>query len=52
MYRCGGSPACVEVEGKEADGNVEGFAWDFVPVNEGAPVSMDRNETEGRGGPG
>lgn len=40
------------MEGEEADGDVQGFAGDFVPVNEGAPVSMDRNETEGRGGPG
>ena len=52
MDGCGGCAACVEVEGEEADGDVEGFAGYFVPVDEGAPVSVDRDETEGRGGAG
>ena len=52
MYGCGRCPPCVEVECKETDGDVEGFAWYFVPVNEGAPVSVDRDKAEGGGGPG
>ena len=35
----------VEVEREEADGEVEGFAGDLVAVDEGAPVSVDRNQT-------
>ena len=52
MYRCGGRPACVEVQCEEADGDVQGFARYFVPVDEGAPVSVDGDETEGGGGAG
>ena len=52
MYGCGRRAACVEMEGEEADGDVEGFAGYFVPVDEGAPVSMDRDEAKGRGGAG
>ena len=35
------------MERKEADGDVEDFAGDFVPVDKGAPVSVYRNEAEG-----
>ena len=52
VYRCGGGPAGVEVEGEEADGDVESLARDLVAVDEGAPVSVDGDEAEGRGGPG
>ena len=52
MYGRGGCAACVEVEREEANGDVESFARYLVPVNEGAPVSVDRYETEGRGGAG
>ena len=52
MDGCGRCAACVEVEGEEADGDVEGFAGDFVPVDEGAPVSVDGDESQGRGGAG
>lgn len=52
MYRCGGCPARVEMEGEEADGDVEGFAGYLVPVDERAPVSVDGNQAEGRGRPG
>lgn len=52
MYGRGGCPARVEVECEEADGDVEGFARYFVPVDERAPVSVDGDQTEGRGGPG
>lgn len=37
----GACAAAVEMECEEADGEVQGFAWDFVPVDEGAPVSVD-----------
>ena len=33
----------VEVERHEADGDVQCFPWDFVPVDEGAEVSVDGN---------
>lgn len=36
----GRAPA-VEVQRDEADAEVECFARDFVPVDEGAPVSVD-----------
>ena len=52
MYGCGRRAACVEMEGEEADGDVKGFAGNFVPVDEGAPVSVDGDEAEGRGGAG
>ena len=37
------------MESEEADGEVEDFAGDLVPVDEGAPVSMDRDKTYWRG---
>ena len=52
MDGCGRCAARVEVEGEEADGDVEGFARYLVSVDEGAPVSVDRDEAEGRGGAG
>lgn len=36
----------VEVQGEEADGEVQRFAGDFVPVDEGAPVSVDRDQSQ------
>lgn len=41
MDRCGGGAARVEVQGEEADGDVQGFSGDLVSVHEGAPVSVD-----------
>ncbi len=49
---CGGGAARVEVQGEEADGDVEGLAGDLVAVDEGAPVAVDGDEAEGRGGAG
>jgi len=48
----GAGAARVEVQGEEADAEVEGFAGDFVAVDEGAPVSVDGDEAEGGGGAG
>lgn len=48
----GGEAAGVEGECDEADGEVEGFAGDFVAVDEGAEGAVDGNEAEGRGGAG
>ena len=46
----GGGPTRVEMQGEEADGEVEDFSGDLVPVHEGAPVSVDGDEAErGRG---
>ena len=42
MYRRGLNAPGVEVEREEADGEVEGFARDFVAMHKGAPVSVDR----------
>ena len=36
-----GRAAAVEVQSEEADAEVESFAWDFVPVDKGAPVPVD-----------
>ena len=44
----GGGASTVEVKGEEADGEVEGFAWDFVSVDEGAPVSVDGDQAKWR----
>lgn len=52
MDRCGGCAACVEMQREEADGDVERFSRDLVSVHEGAPVSVDGDQTEGRGGAG
>lgn len=52
MDGCGGCPARVEMECEEADGDVQGFARDFVPVYERAPVPVNGDKTEGRGGSG
>lgn len=52
MYRCGSCSPRVEVEGEETDGDVQGFAWYFMAVNERAPVSVDGDKAEGGGGPG
>lgn len=41
--------ASVEVQREEADREVQGFPWDFVPVDERAPVSVDRNQPERAG---
>lgn len=46
----GAGAARVEVQGEEADAKVQGFAGDFVAVDEGAPVSVDGDEAEGGGG--
>ena len=35
------------MECEEADRDMKDFAGDFVPVDKGAPVSVDRNEAEG-----
>ncbi len=45
----GGGAAGVEVQGEEADGEVEGFAGDLVAVDEAAPVPVDGDEAEGGG---
>lgn len=49
MYCCCGGAAGVKVESEEADREVEDFAGDLVPVNEGAPVSVDGDKTYWRG---
>lgn len=47
--RCSGCAARVEVQGKEADGDVQRFSRDLVPVHEGAPVAVDGDQAERRG---
>ena len=47
MYRGRLGAAGIEMECEEADGDVEDFAGNFVTVDKGAPVSVDRNEAEG-----
>ena len=44
--RAGRSATRVQVQREEPDRNVERFARDFVAVDEGAPVSVDRNKTQ------
>lgn len=39
--------ASVEMKREEADGDMESFARDFVPVNEATPVSMDWDQAQG-----
>ena len=39
--RRGDGGKAVKAEGEEADGEVEGFAGNFVPVDEGAPGAVD-----------
>lgn len=39
LVDCGA--AAVEMEGEEADAEMEGFARDLVAVDEGAPVPVD-----------
>lgn len=41
--RCGATG--VEVECEEAYGEMEDFAWYFVPVDEGAPLPVYRDQT-------
>lgn len=49
MDASGGGAAGVEVQGEEADGEMEGFAGDLVAVDEAAPVPVDGDEAEGGG---
>ncbi len=35
------------MECEEADGDMKDFAGDFVTVDKGAPVSVDRDEADG-----
>lgn len=41
VNRRGRGAARVKVQGHEANGKVEGFAGNFVAVDEGAPMSVD-----------
>lgn len=45
----GGNPAGVEGESEEADGDMQDFPRDLVPVYEATPVAVDGDETERRG---
>lgn len=45
----GGGAARVEVQGEEADAEVQGLARDLVTMDEGAPVAVDGDQAEGGG---
>lgn len=50
MYLVRFRPSGIERKRHEADGEMEGFPRDLVPVDEGAPVAMDGYEAQRRRG--